>query len=102
MNPNFCQKTCTLNRDAYLNRCVPKREIIVHTQQAQVLPPIIIIVGILDTIHTTPKASQTLKIPTQKNHKFMDTFSKISIRYLMHIILNKRKLKKKLSPIPLD
>ena len=29
MNPNFCQKNCALNRDAYFNGCVLKREIIV-------------------------------------------------------------------------
>ena len=29
-NPNFCQKVRALNRDAYLNGCVLKREIIVH------------------------------------------------------------------------
>ena len=30
MNPDFCQKKCALNRDAYLNGCVLKQEIIVQ------------------------------------------------------------------------
>ena len=30
MNPDFCQKICALNRDAYLNGCVFKWDIIVQ------------------------------------------------------------------------
>ena len=33
MNPDFCQKICALNQDAYLNGCVLKREITI------LLPP---------------------------------------------------------------
>ena len=31
MNPNFCQKNYALNRDAYLNGCILKREITVES-----------------------------------------------------------------------
>ena len=32
MNPYFCQRSCVLNRDAYLKGCVLKREITVLTK----------------------------------------------------------------------
>jgi len=74
------------------------------TQQGwAVLPQKIITAGIRGSIHTaTTKSLLDLKIPNNKIQKLMETFSQISIRYLTHIILNKRKLEKKQAPIPLD
>ena len=33
MNPDFCQKICTLNQDAYINECVLKWEITVPAEK---------------------------------------------------------------------
>lgn len=49
----------------------------------------------------TTKSLTDLKTPTNKVYKLMETFSQISIQYLIHIILNHRKLAKKLAFIPL-
>lgn len=49
----------------------------------------------------TVKLLQELQIPTSKIYKLMKNFSQIAIKYLTHIILNKQKLEKKQTPIPL-
>ena len=46
--------------------------------------------------------SQDLEFPNSKIHYLMESFSQIAIRYLAHIILNKKKLEKKQAPIPHD
>ena len=53
----------------------------------QVLPPVIITLGICGTIHTpTTKSLTNLKFPTIFFHKLMDTLLQISIlRYSTHI-----------------
>jgi hypothetical protein len=63
-----------------------------------VLPPIIIIAGIRGNSDTTTvKVLQDLQIPNSKIQKLMESFSQIAIRYLTHIILNIRELKKETS-----
>lgn len=54
-------------------------------------PPTIITVGMRGTIGTT-KELQGLHIPITKIHKLTETFIYIAIKYLIHIILDKRKL----------
>jgi hypothetical protein len=69
----------------------------------RILPPIIIMATMQDIIHTTTtKHPQDLHNPNSKIHKLMESFSQIGIKYLTHIILNKRKLEKKQAPVPLD
>lgn len=69
----------------------------------EVLPPIIITIGIRGTIHTPSiDRLQELHISTPKIHKLMEKPSQITIKYLRHIILNKRKLEKKQLPVPLN
>lgn len=64
--------------------------------------PNTVMVSIRGIIHkATTKNILNLKIPTNNIHKLMDTFSRISIRYFTHIILNIRKLQKKQAPIPI-
>lgn len=49
-----------------------------------------------------PNSLKEFNITTCDIQKLMKSFSQFAIRYLMHIILNKWKLEKKLSLIPLD
>ena len=78
-------------------------QLLLTQQRWDVLPPIIITTGIRGNIHTQIiKNLQKLNMPNHKIHKLMETLSKIAIKYLKHIILNKLKREKKLPPIPLD
>ena len=74
------------------------------TQQGwDVLPPFIITTRIEGSIQILSVESlKNLNIPNQKIHKLMETLSQIAIKYLTHIILNRRKLEKKLPSIMLD
>jgi hypothetical protein len=69
----------------------------------EALPLIIITARIRGTIHNpTIEGLQELKILNFKIYNLMDTFSKIAIRYLTHIILDKGKLEKKQALLPLE
>ena len=106
----WCRERRVCLRLAYLTHIVDHFKYLVTAlepllaqQGWDVLPPFIITTRIEGSIQILSVESlKNLNIPNQKIHKLMETLSQVAIKYLTHIILNRRKLEKKLPSIMLD